>query len=195
MAEAFERHIDKDAVEKATRELLIALGDNPEREGLVETPKRVAKFFDEVMQGMLYTNHEIAQLYNKTFVSSSDGLVVEKDIPIFSWCEHHIALMYDMNVSIAYLPHGRVIGLSKMARVAEMCGHRLQLQERLTQDIYDVMSEILGNQDVAVFVTGKHSCMTARGIKKPNAFTTTNVLGGAFKTNPTLRAEVIAALK
>ena len=190
-----DRHIDKDRVERATRELIVALYDDPTREGLVETPKRVAKFFDEVMQGMLYTNHEIAEMYGKTFLSDSDGLVVEKDIPIFSWCEHHIALMYDMHVGIAYIPHGRVIGLSKMARVAEMCGHRLQIQERLTQDIYDVMREILQNEDVAVFVTGKHSCMTARGIKKPDSYTTTNVLGGSFKTNPTLRQEVLLALR
>lgn len=190
-----DRHIDKDRVERATRELIVALCDDPTREGLVETPKRVAKFFDEVMQGMLYTNHEIAEMYGKTFLSDSDGLVVEKNIPIFSWCEHHIALMYDMHVGIAYIPHGRVIGLSKMARVAEMCGHRLQIQERLTQDIYDVMREILQNEDVAVFVTGKHSCMTARGIKKPDSYTTTNVLGGSFKTNPTLRQEVLLALR
>lgn len=182
--------VDEAALEQAARMIIEALGDDPTREGLVNTPQRFAKMMGELMEGMNYSNHEIAQMFGKCFTSESDGMVVEKDIPVFSFCEHHIALMYDMRVSVCYVPDGKVIGLSKIARIAEMCAKRLQLQERITQDIWDVLVEVLGTQDVAVFVRGKHSCMTARGIKKPEALTCTNVLGGCFKTDPLLRAEV-----
>jgi GTP cyclohydrolase I len=145
----------------------------------------------ELMEGMQYTNHDIAQMFDKCFETNSDGMVVEKDINIFSFCEHHIALMYDMSVGIAYIPNGKVIGLSKMARIAEMCGKRLQLQERITQDIWDVLNEILSTDDIAVFVKGKHACMTTRGIKKPNAKTYTHVIGGSFREDQSLRAELM----
>ncbi|MBO7675213.1 MAG: GTP cyclohydrolase I FolE [Atopobiaceae bacterium] len=182
--------VDEAALEQAARMIIEALGDDPTREGLVETPRRFAKMMSELMEGMSYTNHEIAQMHGKCFTSTSDGMVVEKDIPVFSFCEHHIALMYDMQVSVCYVPNGKVIGLSKIARIAEMCAKRLQLQERITQDIWDVLVEVLDTRDVAVFVRGKHSCMTARGIKKPEALTCTNVLGGRFRDDPLLRAEV-----
>ncbi len=184
-------NIDRDKLETAATLIIEAVGDDPSREGLVETPKRFAGMIAELLEGMGYTNHQIAQMYGKCFESDSDGMVVERGIPVFSFCEHHIALMYDMTVGIAYLPAGKVIGLSKMARIAEMCAKRLQLQERITQDIWDVLSEVLGTEDIAVFMQGKHSCMTARGIKKPDAVTNTNVLGGKFKTDAALRAEVM----
>ena len=187
-----DKKIDEAAIEKAVKDILVALCDDPEREGLAETPRRVAKAYTEMFEGQLYTNHEIAQMYDKTFESDSDGMVVEKGIKVFSHCEHHLALMYNMEVGIAYLPKGRVIGLSKMARVARMCAKRLQLQERITQDIWDVMSEILGTDDVAVFISGEHSCMTARGVMSPGARTHSNVLGGEFKNDPDLRNEVMS---
>ena len=183
--------IDQDKLEQAAMLIIQAVGDDASREGLVETPKRFASMMAELMEGMCYSNHDIAQMFDKCFESDSDGMVVERDIPVFSFCEHHIALMYDMTVGIAYLPQGKVIGLSKMARIAEMCAKRLQLQERITQDIWDVLHEILDTDDIAVFVQGKHSCMTARGIKKPDAVTNTNVIGGQFKTDQALRAEVM----
>ncbi len=190
-----EKKIDQDAIELAVKNILVALQDDPNREGLVDTPKRVARAYAEMFEGQLYTNHEIAEMFNKTFESDSDGMVVEKGIEVFSHCEHHLALMYNMRVGIAYLPKGRVIGLSKMARVAQMCAKRLQLQERITQDIWDVMSEILGTDDVAVFVSGEHSCMTARGVKSPGTRTHSNVLGGAFMEKPELRSEVMAIFR
>ena len=185
-----QRKIDKDAIEYHIREILRALGDDPEREGLKETPSRVARMYEEVFEGMNYTNDEIAEMFNKTFeeygsedegVSRIGDMVVVKDIDIFSYCEHHMALMYDMKVTVAYVPNGKVIGLSKIARVADMVSKRLQLQERIGSDIADVITKITGSEDVAVYIEGCHSCMTARGIKKNQAKTYTQTLRGKFQ--------------
>lgn len=189
------RTIDTERIEKAVRELLIALGDDPDREGLIETPNRVARMYQDVFEGMTYTNEEIAEMFSKTFKEESDDLVVIKDIDCFSYCEHHMALMYDMKVSVAYLPKGEVIGLSKVARIADMVCKRLQLQERIGNDIADILHMILGIDDIAVSIEAKHSCMTARGIRKVNTSTKTNTLRGRFKTDNALRAEVLAILE
>lgn len=184
------KEIDSARVEAAVRELLIALGDDPDREGLVETPKRVAKMYQEVFEGMRYTNEEIAQMFDKCFEDTTTGdLVVIDHIPIFSYCEHHIALMYNMNVSVGYIPNGKVIGLSKVARIADMCAKRLQLQERIGTDIYDVLKRVLGTEDIMVVIEGSHSCMTARGIKKVTSKTKTACCEGAFRNNSALRQE------
>lgn len=184
--------IDTKAIEEHIRGILIALGDNPDREGLVETPKRVAKMYQEVFAGMNYTNHELAQMLDKTFTEDtastcSDQVVVMKDIDLFSYCEHHMALMYDMKATVAYIPKGRVIGLSKIARICDMAGRRLQLQERLGRDIADILGEITGSTDIAVLLEGRHSCVSARGIKKTNAKTRTVELRGRFKEEPALQ--------
>lgn len=186
--------IDEKAIEEHIRGILVALGDDPDREGLKDTPKRVAKMCSEVFAGMNYTNHEIAEMFNKTFEDGADAVVAEnpgrvvvvKDIDIFSYCEHHMALMYDMKVSVAYIPRGRVIGLSKIARVCDMVGKRLQLQERIGEDIADIITEITGSKDVAVTIVGCHSCMSARGIRKEQAKTFTTELRGQFRENPNL---------
>ena len=185
--------IDKDAVREHVRGLLIALGDDPDREGLKDTPDRVARMYEEVFEGMNYTNHEIAQMFDKTFEedltfsSENSDFVIVKDIDIFSYCEHHMALMYDMKVTVAYVPNGKVIGLSKIARIADMVSKRLQLQERIGTDIAEIMQEITGSEDVAVLIEGCHSCMTARGIKKPDAKTYTTTLRGRFQTDMLLQ--------
>lgn len=185
--------IDKKAIEEHIRGILIALGDDPEREGLLETPRRVAEMYEEVFQGMNYTNHEIAEMFDKTFEedlhgsSSAGRVVVMKDIDIFSYCEHHLALMYDMKVNVAYVPNGKVVGLSKIARICDMVGRRLQLQEKIGKDIADIMIEITGSEDVAVTIEGCHSCVTARGIKKQNTKTFTAELRGAFRNDPSLQ--------
>ena len=179
--------IDTEAIKEHVRGILMALGDDPEREGLKETPDRVAKMYEEVFEGMNYSNHEIAQMFNKTFTDKmefaggSQDMVMVKDIEIFSYCEHHLALMYDMKVSVAYIPQGKVIGLSKIARIADMVGKRLQLQERIGSDIAEILQEILGSEDVAVIIEGTQSCMTARGIKKGTASTKTYTLRGVFR--------------
>ena len=185
--------IDKDAVREHVRGLLIALGDDPDREGLKDTPDRVARMYEEVFEGMNYTNHEIAQMFDKTFEedltfsSENSDFVIVKDIDIFSYCEHHMALMYDMKVTVAYVPNGKVIGLSKIARIADMVSKRLQLQERIGTDIAEIMLEITGSEDVAVLIEGCHSCMTARGIKKTDAKTYTTTLRGRFQTDMLLQ--------
>lgn len=205
----------KDKMESCIREFL-AVVDDPTREGLVETPQRVVKYWTELLEGQLYTNKEIAQLYDKCF-SLTDGhtsdfdeegadysiakgdsvkedLVVETGIKVFSHCEHHLALMYDLDVSIAYIPRDRVIGLSKMARIAEMCAKRLQLQEKLGADINEVLRLILHTNDVAVIISGKHGCMTARGVKSREAVTKTASLQGRFKYDTALRQELYSLI-
>lgn len=184
--------IDKEAIKEHIRGILTALGDDPEREGLKETPNRVARMYEEVFEGMNYTNHEIADMFSKTFeddltIKNHSDMVIVKDIEIFSYCEHHLALMYDMKVSVAYLPEGKVLGLSKIARICDMVGKRLQLQERIGSDIAEILMEVSGSKDVAVYIEGSHSCMSARGIKKQNAKTVTTTLRGAFDRDDTLK--------
>ena len=181
--------IDKEAIKKHIRGILIALGDDPDREGLRETPDRVARMYEEVFEGMNYTNHEIALKFNKSFKDDlavgpdNKDMVLVKDISVFSYCEHHIALMYDMKVSVAYIPKDKVIVLSKIARICDMAAKRLQLQESLGNDIAQIISEATGSEDVAVIIQGTHSCMSARGIKKAGASTVTTTLRGQFETN------------
>ncbi|MBS7062029.1 MAG: GTP cyclohydrolase I FolE [Lachnospira sp.] len=189
-----EKHkkIDTKAIEYHIAGILKALGDDPEREGLKDTPERVAKMYEEVFEGMNYTNEEIAEMFNKTFAldkhadkecatdCGASDMVVVKDIDIFSYCEHHLALMYDMKVTVAYIPKDRVIGLSKIARIADMVSKRLQLQERIGSDIADIIQMVTGTDDVAVLIEGCHSCMTARGIRKADTKTYTQTLRGRF---------------
>ena len=190
--------IDTKAIEKSIRDILIALGDDPDREGLKETPQRVAKMYEEVFAGMNYTNQEIARMFDKTFQEADPDhhdLVLVRDIDVFSYCEHHMALMYDMKVSVGYLPKGKVIGLSKIARIADMAARRLQLQERLGRDIAEIISMVTGSEDVAVVISGCHSCMTARGIQKPGTRTVTETYRGKFETDPVLQMRMEAMLK
>lgn len=186
--------IDTKAIEEHIRGILVALGDDPEREGLKETPERVAKMYEEVFEGMNYSNHDIAVMFDKTFSedfrSSSNDVVIVKDIEVFSYCEHHLALMYDMKVSVAYIPKGKVIGLSKIARICDMAAKRLQLQERLGNDIAEIISEVTNSEDVAVMIDGCHSCMTARGIKKNASKTYTETLRGRFETDSMLQMRI-----
>ena len=189
------KQIDTDTIRAAIREIIIALNDNPDRPGLVETPDRVARMFEEVYEGMCYTNEEIAEMFNKTFEEViTDDMVIIGDIPVFSHCEHHLALMYDMKVHVAYIPNGRVIGLSKVGRIADMVAKRLQLQERIGQDIADILEIVLQTSDVAVVIEGKHACMTSRGVKK-DSITRTSTLRGKFRENAMLRAEMLNLIK
>lgn len=190
--------IDKDAIREHIRGILIALGDDPDREGLKDTPDRVARMYEEVFEGMNYTNDEIATMFDKSFEHESTvtkDMVLVKDIDVFSYCEHHMALMYDMKVSVAYIPKGRVIGLSKIARIADMVAKRLQLQERIGTDIAYIMSKVCNTEDVAVIIEGSHSCMTARGIKKPGAKTVTTTLKGRFKEDLQLQNRLMMLIK
>ncbi|MBR6872577.1 MAG: GTP cyclohydrolase I [Ruminococcus sp.] len=182
--------MDREKIEYHIRGLLEAIGEDPDREGLVETPSRVADMLEEVLEGTAYTNHEIAQMFGKTFSAGeqqADQAIVMKDITVFSYCEHHLALMYDMTVSVGYIPRGRVLGLSKIARICDMAAKRLQLQERIGQDIAEIIAEAAGTEDVGVRIVGSHSCMTARGIKNASSRTETRTYLGAFKTRQELK--------
>lgn len=188
--------IDTEAVKEHIRGLILALGDDPDREGLRETPQRVARMYEEVFEGMNYTNAQIAQMFGKTFAEDVNGkqnsqdMVVVKDIEVFSYCEHHLALMYDMKVTVAYVPKNKIIGLSKVARIADMVAKRLQLQERIGADIAEVMELVTESGDVAVLIEGSHSCMTARGIRNASAKTFTTTLRGRFEQEPELLARI-----
>jgi GTP cyclohydrolase I len=152
--------------------------------------------YEEVFEGMNYSNHEISKMFDKTFedkldfVQGNQDLVIVRDIDAFSYCEHHLALMYDMKISVAYVPNGKVIGLSKIVRIVDMVTKRLQLQERIGSDIVEIMQEITGSEDVAVLIEGYHSCMSTRGIKKVSARTQTSTMRGRFQTDVTLQSRL-----
>lgn len=191
-----KKEFDHEKIKTAVRMLIEAVGDDPEREGLIETPDRVARMYDEIFEGMRYTNDEIADMFNKCFEDvHSNDLVLVKDIEVFSYCEHHLALMYNMKCHVAYIPNGKVIGLSKIARICDMVSKRLQLQERICADIADIMQKVCNTDDVIVIIEGEHSCMTARGIKSRGAKTRTSAIRGLFDTDHELRHEVYALLR
>ena len=173
--------------EQAVAMLLTAFNQDLTDENLIDTPRRVAKYWAELLEGELYTNEDIIKMYDKQFsLPTSDNMVVVSDIPIFSHCCHHLALMFNMKAHVAYIPKDKVIGLSKIARIADMIAKRLQLQERICEDISYVMQNILQTPNVAVVIEGEHGCVAARGIKKVNTVTHTEVLSGDFKTNAVL---------
>ena len=190
--------IDKDAIREHIRGIITALGDDPDREGLKETPDRVARMYEEVFEGMNYTNDEIADMFTKYFEkpeSDCKEMVFVKDIEVFSYCEHHMALMYDMKVSVAYIPKDKVLGLSKIARIADMVAKRLQLQERIGTDIAYIMKKVTGSEDVAVIIEVCHSCMTARGIKNRSSKTITTTFSGQFLEDAALQNRLMLLLK
>ncbi len=187
--------IDKEKIKEHIKGIIEALGEDPNREGIVDTPKRAAEMYAEMFEGMNYTNEQIAEMFDKTFdydlsFNTNNDIVIVRDIDIFSFCEHHLALMYDMKVTVAYIPNKKVIGLSKIARIADMVSKRLQLQERIGADIAEIISLVTKSNDVAVIIEGKHSCMTARGIKKTATKTYTQTLRGRFETETNLQARL-----
>ena len=184
-----KKEFNHEKIKEAIRTILTELGDDPDREGLKDTPDRVARMYDEIFEGMRYTNDEIAEMFNKCFEVDSNDLVIVKDIEVFSHCEHHLALMYNMHC------HGKVIGLSKIARICDMVSKRLQLQERICSDIAEVIQKVCDTEDVIVVVEGEHSCMTARGIKARGAKTRTSAIRGLFDTDHELRNEFYQLIK
>ena len=196
-----KKKIDIEKIAYHMREIIIALGDNPDREGLKETPMRVAKMYEENFEGMLYNNDEITEMFGKTFEEedyvnkNNSDFVVVKDIPIFSYFEHHMALMYNMTVSVIYKPADKIIGLSKIARIADMVSKRLQLQERIGNDIAEIIQKATGSEAVGVLINGEHSCIASRGIRKVGSVTSTTTFKGIFETDNTLRQEAILLLQ
>ncbi len=191
-----KKEFNHEKIKAAIRTIIEELGDDPNREGLRETPDRVARMYDEVFEGMRYTNDEIAQMFDKCFEDvRTNDLVIVKDIEVFSFCEHHLALMYNMKCHIGYIPNKKVIGLSKIARICDMVAKRLQLQERICSDIAEILQKVCETDDVIVVVEGEHSCMTARGIKSRGAKTRTSAIRGLFDTDHELRNEFYNLIK
>ena len=175
-------------IEKCVYNILLALGENPDRSGLVETPKRVRKAYQEIFSSIDKSNEKIAEENSKSFDIESKDLVTELHIPCYSMCEHHLLPM-KLDISIGYLPKGKVLGLSKMARIADAVCRRPQLQERIGHHIADIMMKATGSEDVIVVISGEHYCMTMRGVKKPGTYTRTAAMRGKFDTDHALRQE------
>jgi len=181
---------DLDVIRDAVRQILVAVGDDPDREGLRGTPARVARMYVELFAGLY---EDPARHLAVTFTEKYDEMVILRDIPFYSMCEHHL-LPFIGQAHVAYLPDGKVIGVSKLARVVEAFARRPQLQERLTCQIADLLMEKLDAKGVAVIVEATHTCMTLRGVRKPGAIMVTSAMRGLFKTNPATRNEAINLL-
>jgi GTP cyclohydrolase I len=183
---------DQERAEKAVRELLLACGEDPDREGLQETPERVAKAFLEMFAG-LYTDPD--EVLDKTFDECHDEVVMVTDIPMYSTCEHHLVPFHGV-AHVGYIPNeqGKVTGLSKLARLVDGYAKRPQVQERLTSQIADAMVRKLEPRGVIVVVEAEHLCMAMRGIRKPGARTTTSAVRGMFRSSATSRAEALALI-
>ncbi len=185
------KKIDKQKIERAVKQILEAIGEDPKREGLISTPTRVANMYEELCSGI----YEDASKHLKTFFTERyDEIVVLRDIPFHSICEHHL-MPFIGKANIAYLPSGRVVGVSKLARVVETLSNQLQVQERLTTQIADMLMEHLRPKGVAVVMKAQHTCMTIRGVKKPGSQMITSALRGIFKTNLASRTEILSLLK
>jgi GTP cyclohydrolase IA len=183
-----ENPVDLARIERAVREILIAVGEDPEREGLLETPKRVAKMYAEIFSGL---HVDPKQYLQKLFTQEHNELVIVKDIEFSSCCEHHL-LPFTGKAHIGYLPDGQVLGLSKFARVVDAVAKRPQVQERMTEEIADLIMTEVQPRGVGVILEASHSCMTIRGVKKPGAMTITSAVRGLIKTNPSTRAELMS---
>lgn len=179
--------VDFEAIKRAVRTILLAVGEDPDRPGLLETPRRVAKMYAEMFSGL---QQDPARHLQVTFPEEYDELVLVRDIPFTSMCEHHL-LPFTGLAHVGYIPHGRVTGLSKLARVVEEVARRPQVQERMTQTIADMIEDRLASTGVAVVIQAEHSCMSIRGVKKHGSSTITSALRGIFKTNQSSRAEVL----
>lgn len=185
-----KNQVDLARIQKAVLEILEALGENPQREGLQDTPQRVAKMYAELLDGM---RQDPSEHLKSIFHEKYDEIVLLRDIPFYSVCEHHL-MPFIGKAHVAYLPAGQVLGVSKLARVVDTFARRLQLQERLTEQIADFLMKNLKPQGVTVVIEASHSCMTIRGIQKPGAVMVTSALRGIFKSDPRSRSEVMALL-
>jgi len=182
--------VDLARIERAVREILAAVGENPDREGLRDTPRRVARMYAELFSGL----HEDPRAHlQKFFTEKYDEIVLVRDISFESICEHHL-MQFVGKAHIGYLPNGRVIGLSKLARVVEGVARRPQVQERMTETIADLLMEELQPKGVAVVLEAVHTCMTVRGVRKPGSVCVTSAMKGAFRSNPSTRAEVMTLI-
>lgn len=183
--------MDKEKIIAGAKLILEGIGEDLEREGLIETPERIARMYEEIFSGL---GKDAEEILSKTFEVENNDLVIEKDITYFSMCEHHIIPFYG-KAHIAYIPRGRVAGLSKLARTVELYAKKPQLQERLSSEVADAIMKYLDAEGVMVVVEGEHMCMTMRGVKKPGTKTVTISYRGIFKEDATLRKEVMMLLQ
>lgn len=183
-----DSEIDQPTIEDAVARILKAVGENPEREGLLKTPERVARMYEELLSG--YRTNPIALVNGAVFDASYDEMVLVRDIEFYSLCEHHL-LPFIGRAHVAYLPRGRIIGLSKIPRIVDMFAHRLQVQEKMTRQIAEFIDELLHPIGVAVVVEGLHLCATMRGVKKHDARMTTSSMLGYFRKNIATRQEFL----
>uniref|UniRef100_UPI001C54C5BE GTP cyclohydrolase I FolE n=1 Tax=Roseimaritima multifibrata TaxID=1930274 RepID=UPI001C54C5BE len=182
--------VDLKRIEKAVREILDAVGEDPDREGLLETPARVARMYAEMFAGLKY---DAGRHLTKVFTERYDEIVLVRDISFCSMCEHHL-LPFTGTAHIAYLPSGKVVGLSKLARVVEEVARRPQVQERMTETVADLVEQRLEARGVAVVCEATHSCMTMRGVRKPGSLCITSSMRGVFRDDPSSRAEVLGLI-
>ncbi len=184
--------VDLERIAAAVREILLAVGEDPERDGLVKTPMRVARMYEEIFAGL---REDPGQHLTVTFEASHDEMVLVRDIPLYSACEHHLVPFHGV-AHVAYIPgdDGRITGLSKLARLVDGFARRPQVQERLTSQVADAMVEILQPRGVFVVIECEHLCMSMRGVRKPGTLTVTSAVRGIFKANPATRAEAMALI-
>ena len=184
--------MDKERIQNAVREILIAVGEDPDREGLLETPKRVANMYEEIFAGLTEDPKQHIKLFNE---QSNDEMVIVKDIPFYSMCEHHL-LPFFGKAHIGYIPSdNKIIGLSKLARIVDNFAKKPQVQERLTSDIADFLNDNLQPKGVAVIMEAEHMCMAMRGARAAGSKTQTSALRGIMRTDAKTRAEVLSLLK
>lgn len=182
--------VDLPRIEKAVREILEAVGENPDREGLLETPARVARMYAEMFSGL---HADPKQHLQRTFTQKYDEMVLVKDIAFESMCEHHL-LPFHGKAHVAYIPNGKVVGLSKIPRTVEILAHRPQIQEQMTEELADLLMGELEARGVAVILEASHSCMSIRGVRKTGSITTTSAMRGGFKNNPCTRGELLSLI-
>jgi GTP cyclohydrolase I len=180
--------IDKDRIKHAIKEILYAIGEDPNRDGLLETPERVANMYEEIFQGL---HEDIANIVRIFPEEGNEEVVIVKDIPFYSMCEHHLVPFVGV-AHVAYIPSGdKIIGLSKLARIVDMVAKKPQLQERISNEVADIIQETLTPRGIAIILKAEHLCMTMRGIKKPGSKTVTAAYRGSLKADPILRREVL----
>ena len=184
--------IDTERIERAVREILEAIGEDPDRDGLVRTPLRIAKMYEEIFAGL---REDPSHHLTVTFEADHDEMVMVRDIPLHSMCEHHL-VPFAGRAHVAYIPgsDGRITGLSKIARLVDGFAKRPQVQERLTTQIADALVEVLSPSGVLVLIEAEHFCMSMRGVKKPGSLTITNAVRGLFKSNAATRAEAMSLI-
>jgi GTP cyclohydrolase I len=187
---SYDGGIDHERIRAAVREILLAIGEDPDREGLRDTPERVARMYTEMFAGLHQDPHELLQ---KAFTQKYDEMVLVKDISFESMCEHHL-LPFLGKAHVAYLPNGKIVGLSKLARVVETLARRPQVQERMTEELADLLMKQLHARGVAVILEASHTCMTIRGVRKANSICTTSAMRGTFQSNQSSRAELMALI-